>query len=100
MSHTLELPDTIYTALVKAAQESGTTPVAWIEENLSKPYYGKGAETSYPPTHEEIARANAHLDQYVVSLGYATGSSNSSIDADLVREYGNDHSSLYHKEKD
>jgi len=34
MSHQLELPDSIYAALEKAAQSSGTTPVGWIVAHL------------------------------------------------------------------
>lgn len=34
MSHTLEIPDTLYTALKEAAEASGLTPVAWIAAHL------------------------------------------------------------------
>jgi hypothetical protein len=34
MSQTLELPDTLYTALKEAAEARGLTPVAWIATHL------------------------------------------------------------------
>jgi hypothetical protein len=34
MSQTLEIPDTLYTALKEAAEASGLTPVAWIAARL------------------------------------------------------------------
>ena len=37
MSHTLEIPDTLYAALKKAADASGLTPVDWIATHLSQP---------------------------------------------------------------
>ena len=47
------------------------------------------------PTPEEIAAANAELFSHTSSLGYATGLDNEQIDADLGREYGDDHADLY-----
>ena len=37
------------------------------------------------PTDEEIAAADAALEKTIVSPGYATGTDNESIDADLLR---------------
>ena len=34
MSQTLEIPDTLYTALKEAAEARGLTPVAWIAAHL------------------------------------------------------------------
>jgi hypothetical protein len=74
----------VYAALEKAAQADGTTPEGWIVANL--PDQTNGA---FMPTDEEIARANAGLDEYVVQddLGYERGGDNESIDADLIRAY-------------
>ncbi len=87
MSQMLELPDPIYQALLEAAQASGKTPVAWIAEKLPK--------LRAAPTAEEREIANARLRQFTVSLGHATGIDNEGIDADLAREYGDDHARLY-----
>lgn len=79
-THNLELPEDIYSALVKAAREKGTSPADWIAKNLPKP--------SLRVSDEERSAANRRLREHIVSLGYATGSDNEGIDADLVREYG------------
>jgi len=47
------------------------------------------------PTPEEIAAANKELFSHTSSLGYATGLDNEQIDADLAREYADDHKDLY-----
>ncbi len=83
MSQSLELPDKVYHALLKAARAKGQTPVGWIEEKLPK--------EPAPVTPEEREAANARLRELTVSLGYATGIDNEQIDADLAAEYGNDH---------
>ena len=36
MSQTLELPDSVYAALKKAADATGTTPAEWIADHLPK----------------------------------------------------------------
>ncbi len=43
MSHQLELPDSIFAALKKAAQSSGTTPAGWIAAHLPKETDEQGA---------------------------------------------------------
>jgi hypothetical protein len=46
-------------------------------------------------TSEQIKAANALLRKTIVRLPHATGDDNDSIDADLAREYGEDHAGLY-----
>lgn len=87
MSQKLELPDELYSALVKAAKNTGITPADWIAEKLPK--------SSLVVSAEERQRANLRLRQHIVSLGHATGADNEGIDADLAREYGDDHRDLY-----
>ncbi len=89
MSQKLEIPDDLYSALVTVAQKSGLTPVDWIAEKLPK--------SSSVLSDEERRVDDACLEQHTVSLGYPTGIDNENIDADLAREYGNDHRDLYHK---
>ena len=84
---TLELPDAVYQALLEAAHANGKTPAAWIAERLP----ANGREI----TLEERRASHARLRQFTVSLGRATGIDNEGIDADLAREYGADHASLY-----
>ena len=87
----VELPEPIYTRLMELAQERETTAAEVIAAMLPTP--------RREPTPEEIAAANAELFSHIVSLGYATGTDNEQIDADLVREYGDDHADLYRKER-
>jgi len=89
MSQTLELPEDIYSALVKAAKERGTTPVAWIAERLPK--------SPKPPSEEEKRADEARLRAHsgAVNSGDPNSADNDRIDADLAREYGDDHQELY-----
>ena len=41
MSQMLEIPDALYDALKKAAEVSGTTPLAWIAAHLPNDQNGK-----------------------------------------------------------
>ena len=85
-THSIQLSETIYRALLNAARSKGTTPEAFIAESL-------------PPASSQISTedrhlANLRLRQNIVSLGYTTGSDNEIIDADLAREYDDNHSTL------
>lgn len=92
MNNSLELPEGVYRDLMRAAEASGTTPAGWIQERLPKNgAIGNGANV----TDEELAAADATLDDCLVSLGHALGTDNEQIDADLAREYGDDHADLY-----
>jgi hypothetical protein len=44
MSHTLELPDELYAALLEAADASGLTPIDWIAVHLLEARGKKGIE--------------------------------------------------------
>jgi hypothetical protein len=91
MNRALELPEGVYADLVRAAEASGTTPAGWIQERLPKNgVIGNGADVSA----EELAAADAALDECLVSLGHALGADSEQIDADLAREYANDHDDL------
>jgi hypothetical protein len=92
MSQILELPDSVYNALVEAAKAAGETPAHWIAAHLPPAAAANGEPA---PTEEEIAAADARLEACIISLGRSTGSDNESIDADLAREYGDDHADLY-----
>jgi hypothetical protein len=68
MNRNLELPEGVYAELVRAAQASGTSPADWIQERLPKASVGaNGTDAS----DEELAAADASLDNCVVSLGHA-----------------------------
>jgi hypothetical protein len=92
MNRSLELPEGVYRDLVLAAEASGKTPAGWIQERLPQNgATGNGADAS----DEDVAAADAALDDCLVSLGQALGADNEQIDADLAREYGDDHAGLY-----
>ena len=92
MNRSLELPEGVYSDLVRAAEASGTTPAGWIQERLPK----NGAiGNSMDASDEELAAADAALDACLVSPGHPLGAENEQIDADLAREYGDDHADLY-----
>lgn len=84
MSRSLQLSEAVHDALEKAARASGTTPEGWIASRLID--HGNGMST---PSDEQIAQANARLEEFVVreDLGYNRGGDNQSIDADLARSY-------------
>jgi hypothetical protein len=48
MSHTLELPDDLYAALLKAADASGLTPIDWIAVHLLEARVEREGETMHP----------------------------------------------------
>jgi hypothetical protein len=84
MTRSIELPESVYTDLVRAAEASGKTPVAWIRERL--PNNGaNGARRE--ASDDELAAADAALDECLVSLGRPIGTDNEQIDADLGRAY-------------
>jgi hypothetical protein len=88
MNRSLEFPESVYRDLVRAAEANGQTPAGWIQERLPKnAAIGNGAD----PSDEELAAADAALDDCLVSLGHPLGADNEQIDADLAREYGDDH---------
>ena len=88
MNRTLELPEPVYEDLVAAARAGGTTPADWIARRLTE----SRSPQPHPVSEEERRAALKRLLSHCVSLEYPTGSDNEQIDADLAREYGDDHS--------
>jgi hypothetical protein len=95
MGRTLKLRDEIYEALRQAARGSGMAPEEWIAARLPAFDVRNGGG----PTTKEIARANARLRMHIVSSGRPSSCANEQIDADLAREYGDNHAKLYGREK-
>ncbi len=92
MSKSLELPDGVYADLVLAANACGKTPAGWIQDRLPK--NGAVGKTDWV-SDDELAAADAALDDCLISLGHALGTDNEQIDADLAREYGDAHAEPY-----
>ena len=83
MSRALELPESIYNAIVEAAQANGLTPADWIAAKLPP---GRPS-----PTAEVRRDALARLLRHTVSLGHPTGVANEQIDSDLARDLVSTH---------
>jgi len=59
MSHTLEIPDPLYTVLEEAAEASGLTPVDWIAAHLPQAQQAdeaKAGERGRPRTLADLFR--------------------------------------------
>ncbi len=81
-TQTLELPTELYEALVRAAQDNGTTPTEWIAARLPHAANGK------PETSEDtLAEANARLFSFsgIAKSGNPRSADNEPIDADLYK---------------
>lgn len=92
MHRSVELTESVYQQLVRAAEASGTTPAGWIQDQLPK-NGSPGAQRD--PTDAELAAADAALDECLVSPVHPLGTDNEQMDADLAHEYGDDHAGLY-----
>jgi hypothetical protein len=63
MSHLLEIPDTLYTALKEAADASGLNPVDWIAAQLPRTQIAEGPEA------EKIGGPRTLADLFVGRVG-------------------------------
>ena len=95
MSQILKLRDEVYEALREAARGSGMAPEEWIAAHLPTLEVRNGGM----PSQKEIARANARLRKHIISSGRPGSCDNEQIDADLAREFGDDHAKLYRRGK-
>jgi hypothetical protein len=86
MSRTLELPDSVYEALLDAARARGMAPADWIKERLPR-----SEEPAAPAPMEDREAALERLLRQTVSLGHPTGADNELIDADLAGAYADAH---------
>jgi hypothetical protein len=87
---TLELSDEVYTDLQKKANAVGLSIAEWIVALLS--YQSNGVSKAlYSVAQQEEARQRFRSHTGAISLGYATGIDNDSIDADLARAYASEY---------
>ena len=86
---TLELSDEVYAVWRERANAVGLSVAEWIIASLGQQ---KGFPTHPMPNEVQRQEARERLLRYAgaVSLGYATGADNESIDADLAKVYAND----------
>ncbi|NJO43126.1 MAG: hypothetical protein HC769_35185 [Cyanobacteria bacterium CRU_2_1] len=87
---TLELSDEVYADLQQKANAVGLSIAEWIVTVLSN--QSNGLNKVVPPNaQQEEARQRFRNHAGAISLGYATGIDNESIDADLARAYADEY---------
>lgn len=87
---TLELSDEVYADLQQKANAVGLSITEWIVAALSK-QGGNVSKILSSVEQQEKARQRFRNHAGSISLGYATGADNVSIDADLARAYANEY---------
>jgi hypothetical protein len=92
---TVKLSDELYTALQRHAEASGTSPADLAARTLEQHYGPRGHSrpNGGPQTEAEKQKARERFERHFggVNLGYATGTDNEEMDADLAREYADNH---------
>jgi hypothetical protein len=88
---TLELSDEIYAHLQQKADAVGISVAEWIIASLHSQSNHDVGKTSYSVAQQEEARQKFRNHAGAISLGYATGVNNESIDADLARAYATEY---------
>lgn len=87
---TLEISDEVYADLQRKASTVGISITEWIVDILSR----QGAVTSrvvLSLEQQEQARQKFKSHAGAISLGYATGTDNEAIDADLAKAYADEY---------
>lgn len=83
---TLELNDDVYKVLQQQASAVGISVAELVAASLNRQY----SLSVSPQSDAEEARQRLLGFAGVISLGYATGADNESIDADLAQAYDNE----------
>jgi hypothetical protein len=90
------IPPDIYELLLQMAEDKGKPieeiTAIWLRDLAPKP------RPKLSPEEHEAAMAS--LRRHIVSPGHPVGTDNEAIDADLAREYADDHASLYQQPTD
>jgi hypothetical protein len=87
---TLELSDEVYADLQQKANAIGLSIADWIVAIVSN-QNGSVIKILHSAARQEEARQRFRNHAGAISLGYATGVENESIDADLARAYANEY---------
>lgn len=97
MNHTLtlELSDAAYATIRREAETTGTSPARLAEISLERQFGTSSGlrDGGSRPTKVEEQAARERFEQHfgAINLDGAAGADNESIDADLAREYADDH---------
>lgn len=87
---TLELSDEVYADLQQKANAVGRSIAEWIVAVVS--YQSSGvSKVLHSVEQQQEARQRFRNHVGAISLGYATGIDNESIDADLTRAYASEY---------
>lgn len=87
---TLELSDEVYAALQQKANAAGLSVAEWIVASVSTQSNFSSQTLSLAEQQKE-ARQRFRNHAGKVSLGYATGTDNEAIDADLTRSHAREY---------
>jgi hypothetical protein len=87
---TLELSDEVYADLQQKANAVGLSIAEWIVTVLNSQSNGVN-KVIHSEAQQEEAKKRFRNHAGAISLGYATGVDNESIDADLARAYANEY---------
>ncbi len=88
---TLELPDEIYANLQQQAEIAGISLSELVATSLKRQHSLIQDKAQRTEAEKEAARKRFKSHFGEINLGYPTGADNESIDADLAREYANNH---------
>ncbi|MSQ92930.1 MAG: hypothetical protein EXR98_00060 [Gemmataceae bacterium] len=91
-SLSLELSDKVYATIRQQAETAGTSPAQVVVAALEERFNGNTTKAD-PRTEAEKQAARDRFECHfgAVNLGYPTGTDNEAIDADLAREYADNH---------
>jgi hypothetical protein len=87
---TLELSDEMYADLQQKANAVGVSITEWVVVVLNNQSNGV-SKTLHSAEQQEEARQRFRSHAGAISLGYAIGIDNESIDADLARAYADEY---------
>jgi hypothetical protein len=87
---TLELSDDVYAILKQQADEAGMPVNEWILTYLVQYSESNNHLESKTSAEQQEVRQRFRRHAGSISLGYATGTNNEQIDADLARAYTHD----------
>lgn len=90
---TLELSDRVYSALQQKAVMTGIS-IAELAASFLENQAGIGNDRDSRSEAEKEAARKRFRSHIGAMKGYPAGSDNESIDADLAREYANDHEEI------
>ncbi len=87
----LELPDEVYEEVMRAASKSRLPAAQIAAARVAAGFLSRKPKPVLTPEEYEAARQRLHRHAGAVSSGDPDSADNERIDADLAREYANNH---------